>query len=114
MNPDLLSGLFGSSAIVLALAALVNTIAYVLRKRVDISADLVQSMILRVNELEVTVRRQAAEIRMLEGRILALIDENEGLRDSISLGRVLPERVARRDDRYKPGDLTSSIAKEQQ
>jgi cell division protein FtsB len=112
--PDIISGIFGGSALVLALAALVNSIAYILRRRVDISATLVQSMIVRVNDLELQAKAREAEIRALRKQVEALIDENEQLRDSISTGRVIPVR-ARRDDTGRhgvPGKLTASIAEE--
>jgi len=114
MLPDVISGIFGGSALVLALAALINSIAYILRRRVDISATLVQSMIVRVNELEHQAKAREAEIRALRKQVDALIDENEQLRDSISAGRIIPER-ARRDTTGRhgtPGSLTASIAEE--
>jgi cell division protein FtsB len=107
----LANGVFGGGAVALALAALVNSVAYVLRRRVDVSAALVQELLARVTHLESQARARDAEIRVLHGRINALVDENEMLRDSISLGRVIPER-ARRDDtgKHRPGALTASIA----
>lgn len=114
MIPDIISGIFGGSALVLACAALINSIAYVLRRRVDVSAQLVQSMIVRVNELELQAKARESEIRVLRGQVAALIDENEKLRDSISTGRIIPVR-SRRDDTGRhgaPGSLTASIAEE--
>lgn len=113
--PPELEGVFGGGAVALAIAALVNSIAYVLRRRVDVSAALVTELLARVTHLESQARARDSEIRTLRGQVAALIDENESLRDSISTGRVIPER-ARRDDtgRYgaAPGSLTASIAEE--
>ena len=47
----LANGVFGGGAVALALAALVNSIAYVLRRRVDVSAALVQELLARVTHL---------------------------------------------------------------
>lgn len=113
--PPELEGVFGGGAVALAIAALVNSIAYVLRRRVDVSAALVTELLARVTQLEAQARTRDSEIRVLRGQVAALIDENETLRDSISTGRVIPER-ARRDDTGRhgtaPGSLTASIAEE--
>ena len=113
--PPELEGVFGGGAVALAIAALVNSIAYVLRRKVDVSAALVTELLARVTQLEAQARTRDSEIRVLRGQVAALVDENETLRDSISTGRVIPER-ARRDDTGRhgtaPGSLTASIVEE--
>lgn len=109
-----------SAAIVLALAALVNSIAYVMRRRADASAELVHSLLGRVQQQDDRIRRLEARIaeleaslRLSEGRERALIDENESLRDSIDAGRVIPGRIgARREDTGRHASLTQELLAE--
>ena len=109
-----------SAAIVLALAALVNSIAYVMRRRADASAELVHSLLGRVQQQDDRIRRLEARIaaleaslRLSEGRERALIDENESLRDSIDTGRVIQGRIgARREDTGRHASLTQELLAE--
>ena len=86
-------GADGWSAVALALAALINSIAYVLRRRADASAQLVQSLLARVRDREARVNELEASRRASERRADVLVEENEALRDAIDTGRVIPERV---------------------
>lgn len=88
------------ATLALAGAALINSVAYVLRRRADASASLVQSLLDRVKRLEARVAELEASLRFSEARERALVEENENLRDAISTGRVIPAplRIARRDD----------------
>jgi len=113
MPPDALDGIFGTSAVALAIAALLNAISYALRRKADASAQLVQSLLDRVSKLEARVGVLEASLRAAERRSDALVDENEELRDSISTGRVIPVR-SRRDDTGRHGALTASMIEEQQ
>jgi len=110
-----IEGIFGTSAVALAFAALLNAISYALRRKADASAQLVQSLLDRVRHLEARVLTLEASLRASEMRGNALVDENEELRDSIATGRVIPTR-SRRDDTGRhgaaPGSLTASIAEE--
>lgn len=120
-----------AGAIVLALAALVNSIAYVMRRRADASAELVHSLLARVQQQDDHIRTESqrhddrlrrlesriaeleASLRASEGRERALIDENESLRDSIDAGRVIPGRIgARREDTGRHASLTQELLAE--
>lgn len=94
--PDLLSA-DGAGAIVLAVAALVNSVAYVMRRRADASAELVHSLLGRVQlqedriaRLEARIVELEASLRLSEARERALLDENESLRDAIGSVRLIP------------------------
>ncbi|MBK8260243.1 MAG: hypothetical protein IPK80_02775 [Nannocystis sp.] len=102
------------STIALAVAALVNSIAYVLRRRADASAALVRSLLDRVDKLEARIVELEASLRAAERRADALVEENESLRDAISTGRVIPApiRIARRDDTGRHRSLTQQLLDE--
>jgi hypothetical protein len=124
--PDLSHlGLSAESAgtIALALAALVNSVAYVMRRRADASAQLVQSLLGRVQlqddrivRLEARIAELEASLRLSEGRERALIDENEELRDAIDSGRVIPGNVrigaSRRENTGRHASLTQELLAE--
>lgn len=101
-----------AGAIALAVAALINSIAYVMRRRADASAALVQSLLDRVQRLEARVRELEAVERQLRSQVAALLDEAEGLRDAISSSRGVipaPPRLPRREE---PAALTRQILAE--
>lgn len=108
-------------AVILALAALVNSIAYVMRKKADASTELVHSLLGRVQQQDDRIRRLEARIaeleaslRASEGRERALLDENESLRDSIDTGRVISGRIgaSRREDTGRHASLTQELLAE--
>jgi TolA-binding protein len=119
-------------AVILALAALVNSIAYVLRRKADASAELVHSLLARVQQqddhirtesqrhddrlrrLEARIAELEASLRASEGRERALLDENESLRDALDTGRVIPGRIgaSRREDTGRHASLTQELLAE--
>lgn len=111
------SGAVDASAVVLAVAALINAVAYVLRRRADASAALVQSLLDRVRRLEARVAELEAIERQLRSHISALIDEAEGLRDAISSSRGVipaPPRMPRRDTTGRHASLTHEMLTERE
>lgn len=109
--------------IALAIAALVNSIAYVMRRRADASAQLVHSLLGRVQlqddrivRLEARIAELEASLRLSEGRERALLDENESLRDAIDAGRVIPSNVrigaSRRENTGRHASLTQELLAE--
>lgn len=109
--------------VILAIAALVNSLAYVMRRRADASAQLVQSLLGRVQlqddrivRLEARIAELEASLRLSEGRERALLDENEGLRDAIDAGRVIPGSVrvgaSRRENTGRHASLTQELLAE--
>lgn len=109
--------------VILAIAALINSVAYVMRRRADASAQLVQSLLGRVQlqddrivRLEGRIAELEAALRLSEGRERALLDENEELRDSIDTGRVIPGSVrigaSRRETTGRHASLTQEMLAE--
>ena len=107
--------------VILALAALINSVAYVMRRRADASAQLVQSLLGRVQlqddrivRLEARIAELEASLRSSENRERTLVDENEELRDAISTGRVIPAplRIPRRESTGRHASLTQELLAE--
>lgn len=108
-------GAMDAGAVALAIAALINSVAYVLRRRADASASLVQSLLDRVRALEARVAELEAEVRQLKSQRDALIDEAEGLRDAISSSRGVipaPPRAPRRETTGRHMTLTQELLAE--
>lgn len=108
--------------IVLAVAALINSMAYVLRRKADASAALVQSLLGRVQQMETHIAERdtriaqlEAEVRHLRSQVGALVDEAESLRDAISASRGVipaPPRIHRREITGRHSTLTQELLAE--